>query len=1466
MKIVFLLFLSYLLTGITTAVQARQIPGGNGLPAATPVLLPLPYTGTQVNSIRKREPSIPTADTLVVLNATDIKAVRESTQYFDGLGRLLQQVQKGASPAGKDIVTPVVYDDQGREAYTYLPYTAADNNGKFKAAPFTGQQAFLRQQYPGEQIYYQETQYEPSHLSRVTKTLPPGNSWGGSGKGVTQQYLVNTVADGVRIWDIAPGALPTSNTGRTYAAGALLKEITTDENGNRTVVFKDAEDRILLRKTATAANAADGHPGWLCTYYVYDDLYNLRAVIPPKAVDAIRSNWVVTPAVAAGLCYLYGYDGKRRTIFKKIRGEDTTEIVYDVRDRPAFTRDGNLRHQQQWLVTFYDALNRPISTALYKSAATRATLQNSLNTATSNSQAISYTFPGVTDLSVNHFDGRAQYKATESVTLEMGFDTGGGTDTDVFIDTTLTSGTTTVTATHSLPGINMAALIPLTYHYYDHYNYTGALPSQPVDTSRLQTGGYPYPDYASAPVSAPKGFPTGTKVRIPGTDTWLTTTSYYNRKGRLVQSISENANSGQDITTTLYSFDGKVLSTYNRHSNPRSRVTPDIKWLNILSYDAAGRLQKVARHPNDSALKTIAQYTYHETGQLKTTTLGNNLESLTYTYNIRGWLKGINTDYARSGGNHFFGTELHYDHGYTQQQYNGNIAGITWRSKGDPQWRSYGYTYDGANRLLKGNFTQFNGGWNTSAGINFSMQMGNGADPTTAYDANGNILAMTHQGLKGAVSTTIDNLTYTYPANSNQLQGVADAANDPSSQLGDFKETNGTGNNDYSYDDNGNLTRDANKNIPANGITYNHLNLPTSVTVTGKGTIQFVYDAVGNKLRKTVTDLSTSPATTTVTDYIKGIVYCNDTLQYLPHEEGRIRLVLRDKQPISYVYDYFLKDHLGNIRSVLTEQTDFSIYKATMETDKAALENTLFSNIDNTRVPRPAGYPTDSSSNKSVARLSPGNNGKKTGPSLVLKVMAGDTLQIAAKAFYKTDQAPAATSTPAATMLADLIQTFSGNATADGDHGAGTTDNFTPFNISFFNNDYQRLKEKDPEQRHQENPKAYLNYILFDDQFKLVDQSSGVKQVKKLPDQLQILQSDKIVVNKSGFMYVYTSNESPYHLFFDDVVVTKTDGPLLEETHYYPFGLTMAGISSNALKGTRYVENRKKYNGIEYTNELDLDTYDAQFRNLDPQTGRWNQIDPKIEKMELWSPYVSNYDNPIRYNDFLGDEPGPGDPIKQVGIVTGREYNLTIPTDVGSALKFAVQYVGGILNEGIEATNRYVNPLVPAAELAVGKSYESGFSEGKSRVISGVEMAASLIPGGKTEIGAAKIAERSVVSLDNNAIVAAIKEGKKDAVKIAIGSDRPIISTTAAKEWLSFGSKGELKGFMKEIGATISKNGGSASQAAGLQQKAASLGRALGNNDAMILSGAMNNKAAVLTVDKKFTNFMKAIGYPTRGF
>ncbi len=78
----------------------------------------------------------------------------------------------------------------------------------------------------------------------------------------------------------------------------------------------------------------------------------------------------------------------------------------------------------------------------------------------------------------------------------------------------------------------------------------------------------------------------------------------------------------------------------------------------------------------------------------------------------------------------------------------------------------------------------------------------------------------------------------------------------------------------------------------------------------------------------------------------------------------------------------------------------------------------------------------------------------------------------------------------------------------------------------------------------------------------------------------------------------------------------------------------MAGISSRAA-GT--LENKKQYNGIEHTTDLDLNQYDAFYRTLDPQIGRFWQIDPQTEALESYSPYESMGNNPITNVDPMGN-------------------------------------------------------------------------------------------------------------------------------------------------------------------------------------------------------------------------------------
>ena len=127
------------------------------------------------------------------------------------------------------------------------------------------------------------------------------------------------------------------------------------------------------------------------------------------------------------------------------------------------------------------------------------------------------------------------------------------------------------------------------------------------------------------------------------------------------------------------------------------------------------------------------------------------------------------------------------------QQYNGNISGIQWQSGGDKTQRSYAYTYDAVNRLMSADFNQkFSNGWGKTEGnftIDYSVKMGDGINPTNAYDENGNIKQMQQWGLKLNTSVQIDNLAYNYYANSNKLRNVIDANNDTATTLGDFRSS-----------------------------------------------------------------------------------------------------------------------------------------------------------------------------------------------------------------------------------------------------------------------------------------------------------------------------------------------------------------------------------------------------------------------------------------------------------------------------------------------------------------------------------------------------------------------------------------------------------------------------------------------------------------------------------------------------
>jgi RHS repeat-associated protein len=1289
-------------------------PNDNATVPVVPNLAPTnPYvTGETVNKLTSKQ-AIGRFTNLTQFNSATYTSVSTGIGYFDGLGRPVQTQLKEASPltlggpgipAVEDIVQMNDYNELGLEPKQYLPYVVKNNAG-FIAQPFTDQKQFYNSTYKdaygqpmmaGENYLNGVTTFEESPINRPTIMYAPGNSWAGSNNGTTNSYMTAIGDDEVPLFSIDNNVVWDNNIPYSikYRETRLIKNISQDENGNRVVEYKNLEGLTILKKVQLAAKPDDKLiAGWLCTFYVYDNYNQLRFVIPPKAVTTMNFSITqgtpvtVTPLIATNLCFRYEYDYRKRMCGKKVPGAGWVYMVYDKRDRLVFSQDANMRLTNQWMTTLYDELNRPISTGMMTYVGTRANLQTEVDnnwSATNTNFNTPYNSPA--DIFIDRRDPLiAVYKATNSVNFSEDFTSETGADFEACI--LPSANTANVTALNN-PIPTSATYIALTYTYYDSYDINKYLFFSKRFTaahhSKLDAGNNLNVEVLqTSPAKTTLDKITGTLVRTIKDPTnlqagnFLGTVIYYDDYGRMLESLTDNHSGAVDLNLTRYNFTGQPVCTYLLHNNGDAGEA-NLRIKTNMEYDHGNRLLEMRKQFNDDVTTNhlIAKMNYDRMGKLLNKDLGTNpntgvaLEVLRYNYNIRGWLRAINKDYTRALNNSsWFGMELSYDWGFDKNQLNGNIGGIRWRSAGDAVQRAYGFDYDKVNRLIWGDFNQYvpDGGtigWNKSQGVDFSMQMGTTANNyADAYDENGNILAMKQWGVKLNASSIIDQLQYNYNPNSNQLLNVIDAVNDPATLLGDFKTIGARATNtsntriDYTYDDNGNMKNDYNKDIKEDvgagvvqGIVYNHLNLPWKINVQGKGTITYVYNALGVKLYKTTNEpasaINNNIAKNTVTDYHGLFTYENNKLQFIAQEEGRIRRKELGNNLFAYHYDYFIKDHLGNVRMVLTEEQKQDVYPAaTLEANTASLNTEkLYYDIQDANIVTQAstGYagtayqnnngnpPYNNNPNSNTTATSTsmyklnGSANNKRGLGMALRVMSGDQINIFAKSYYK--MAAGTTATNSYNILVNEIISALAGTNAVANSGKGAT--ATTLNTSNTTTPLGSILNSVPTPAGNLKPKAYINWILFDEQFKAVN--SGFDAVGAS----DVLTSHSKLVNiaRNGYLYVYCSNESNVNVFFDNLQVIHNRGALLEETHYYPFGLTMEGITSKAA-GSQI--NSNNYNGIEQNKNFDLNIYDAFYRNLDPQIGRFWQIDPNTNYSE--GLYVSMGNNPIMYFDWLGN-------------------------------------------------------------------------------------------------------------------------------------------------------------------------------------------------------------------------------------
>ncbi|HNR21280.1 MAG TPA: RHS repeat-associated core domain-containing protein [Bacteroidia bacterium] len=750
------------------------------------------------------------------------------------------------------------------------------------------------------------------------------------------------------------------------------------------------------------------------------------------------------------------------------------------------------------------------------------------------------------------------------------------------------------------------------------------------------------------------GLQTGNAVLVmDGGNNYNITKNFYDDQGRLIQQHSTSHAAGIDVIYTEYDWSGKVLTTEMHHYAHLNGTDINFRTKNRYEYDHAGRTMRVFQQTGDNVNYDpeilLENYTYNELGEVikksmhgteDASTLGNFgnfLQKIDYRHNIRGQLTSINNSSLvpdadkNDDADDVFGEDIYYDNVdvvnadlanntyIAIEQYNGNIAAIKWKTKAANvdgfkiAEHAYIYRYDDLNRMTGAYYTR-NGGINDPVNFNYNNEMYN---EVVDYDMAGNIVQLIRNGKIQNVAAQMDNLAYTY--NGFQLQSINEAVA-ATSISNDYE--NSAGANTYQYDVNGNMNIDNNKGL---NITYNYLNLPTVVS-TPAGDVTYLYDATGNKLRKT--------SGSDVYDYINGIEYKNGILQHAATAEGRVRPKSEGSLSTTmFVYDYFIKDHVNNVRAIVTDEQVQMDYMATMETTRKILEEELFDFVPETRQPRPGTQPVDPYyySDEFISMVS---STEPIGHAKLLELQEGDDLSVEVSYYFEAVTNPV-NNTPVSGILLNMVNAFMPGYSA----GALSPDQMQLANTMFVQNgqlnSFLTNTITEAGLNNPDAPQAFLTWIMFDKDFNFIPEASGVLQAH-IPDMLDELGMMHLIAPEDGYMYIYTNNHSEEEVNFNNLRIAHVPGRLIEANHYYPYGLLIESLSWHSRY---YAPNNYKYNSIELENNKGENIYGAELRGLDPVIGRWWQIDPMAEKFVPINPYNSNMNNPVLLSDTRGDCP-----------------------------------------------------------------------------------------------------------------------------------------------------------------------------------------------------------------------------------
>jgi RHS repeat-associated protein len=616
------------------------------------------------------------------------------------------------------------------------------------------------------------------------------------------------------------------------------------------------------------------------TYYYYDDAGRLVATISPNAVNLGKHT---QPTMAS----TYEYNTLNWTLSKTTPDEGKTEYVYQKDGSIRFSQNALQKANNKFSYSNYNSIKQVIEAGEYTSDA------------------------NVGSLYFQNMKGTVVISST-------------------YVDV--------LTILESTDGVDDARCSEVTYSEYD---------SPDAGLSSFITG---YTQrFLNNEISKTYKKATGTATTNIST-TWYS----YDESGNIEWTVKNIDGLGVKTANYMYDLSGNVLEViYQKGTSERFE--------HFYEYDQMQRLLNVrTRRLTSDPYKQQAKYFYYLHGPLKRVELENRLQGIDYTYTINGWLKGINHPYLDNndpGGDSYTGTNSvfskdvfgmtleYYTDDYVRDNkfksstglsydplYNGTITSWMWNNtqSGSTMPSQYAYKYDKKYQLLQADY-----GTHNVSGNLFTISPTNAYQVSNlAYDNNGNILSMRRKDDAGA--TAFDSY-YHIGANVNKLKTTSSDA------AGIII------NRSFTYDVIGRMTA---SNTAVAGETAKYVDYDVRGNVVAVYTnsakthpmVKYSYDEMGGRIEKTSYSTTSPYAAMTKTWYVRDAggnvlsIHTTDintsttTQTELPiYGSIRIGTAFISAGPVEY--DYELKDHLGNIRTVVRRNSVTKLLEVSSWTD-----------------------------------------------------------------------------------------------------------------------------------------------------------------------------------------------------------------------------------------------------------------------------------------------------------------------------------------------------------------------------------------------------------------------------------------------------------------------------------------------------------------------------------------------------